>query len=112
LTPRNARPAEQMHAGLPGNQGGSEAMNHRHRKVLAALFAHPISANIDFKEVVHLLGELGGEVENRSGNRIGVTLNGHTATFMHAHHSLPKEEVVQVRRFLEACGIDPAAYPA
>jgi hypothetical protein len=86
-------------------------MNHRHRKVLHALFAHPISANIDFKAVVHVLGELGAEIETKSGNRVGVRLNGHEASFMHAHHSLPKEEVVQIRKFLEACGIDPAAYP-
>ena len=86
-------------------------MNHRHRKTLHALFAHPISANIDFKEVVHVLEELGAEVDNRSGNRIGVTLNGHTAVFSHAHHALPKEQVVQIRKFLAQCGIDPAAYP-
>jgi hypothetical protein len=87
-------------------------MNHRHRKVLAAIFAHPVSANIDFKDVVHVLDELGAEIENRSGNRIGVTLNGHTAIFTHAHHSVPKQEVAQIRNFLEQCEIDPADYPA
>ncbi len=87
-------------------------MNHRHRKVLQAIFAHPISANIDFNEVVHVLGELGAEVDNKSGNRIGVTLKGHTAAFSHANHSLPKEEVVQIRKFLETCGVDPANYPS
>lgn len=87
-------------------------MNHRHRKVLQAIFAHPISANIDFKDVVHVFEELGAEVENKSGNRIGVSLKGHSVALSHAHHSLPKEEVVQIRKFLEACGVDPAAYPA
>ena len=52
-------------------------MNHSHRKTLHALFAHPISANIDYKSVVHVLEDLGAEIENKSGNRIGVTLNGH-----------------------------------
>lgn len=85
-------------------------MNHRHRKILASIFAHPISANIDFKDVLHVFEQLGATVDNRSGNRVGVTLNGHTAAFMHAHHSLPKDEVVQVRKFLEACGVDPAQY--
>lgn len=86
-------------------------MNHRHRKTLHAVFAHPISANIDFKELVHVLEELGAEIDNRSGNRIGVTLNGHTAAFRHAHHDVPKDEVVQIRKFLTTCGIDPDAYP-
>ena len=87
-------------------------MNHKHRKTLHALFAHPISANINFKDVVHVFEGLGAEVENKSGNRIGVSLNGHSVAFSHAHHSLPKEEVVQNRKFLETCGVDPAAYPA
>ena len=87
-------------------------MNHRHRKVLHAIFAHPISANIDFKEVMHVLEELGAEIDNKSGNRVGVTLRGHTVAFSHANHSVPKEEVVQIRKFLEACEISPATYPA
>lgn len=86
-------------------------MNHKHRKTLHALFAHPISANIDFREVVHALEALGAEVTNKSGNRIGVKLNGHSAAFTHVHHDLPKEEVVQIKKFLAACGVDPAAYP-
>jgi hypothetical protein len=87
-------------------------MNHRHRKVLAALFAHPISANIDFKDVEHVLQELGAEIDNKSGSRIGVSLKGHTVAFHHGNHSLNKDEVVQVRKFLETCGITPELYPA
>ena len=36
-------------------------MNHRHRKVLHALFAHPVSANIHFRDVESVFKELGGE---------------------------------------------------
>lgn len=86
-------------------------MNHRHRKVLHALFAHPINANIDFKDVEHVLRDLGAEIDNKSGSRIGVTLKGHTAAFRHGNHSLPKEEVIQIRKFLESCGVSPADYP-
>jgi hypothetical protein len=38
-------------------------------------------------------------------------LRGHTAAFRHAGHSLPKDEVVQIRKFLETCGIAAADYP-
>lgn len=86
-------------------------MNHRHRKILNALFAHPIANNVDFNDVVHVLEELGAEIDNKSGHRIGVTLNGHTVAFTHVHHDLPKEEVIQIRKFLTTCGIDPATYP-
>lgn len=87
-------------------------MNHRHRKVLNALFAHPISANIHFKDVEAVLRELGAEIEEKHGSRIGVTLDGHTVAFHHAQHALPKDEVVRIRQFLEKCGIDVADYPA
>lgn len=87
-------------------------MNHKHRKVLAQLFAHQISSNIDFREVEHVLKDLGAEIENKHGNRIGVTLNGHTVALTHVNHSLPKDEVVQIRKFLETAGISPERYPA
>jgi hypothetical protein len=87
-------------------------MNHKHRKILQAIFAHPVSANIAFKDVVSVFEELGAEIDNKYGNRIGVKLNGHSAAFSHAHHDLPKEEVAQVRKFLITCGIDPAQFPA
>ncbi len=85
-------------------------MNHKHKKVLQAIFSHPISANIDFKDVVSVLEELGAEIDNKHGNCIGVKLNGHSAAFSHAQHDLPIDEVAQVRKFLTACGIDPAEY--
>ncbi len=84
-------------------------MNHKHRAVLESIFAHPTSGNIDYKEVVHVLEALGAEIENKSGNRIGVTLNGHTVAFTHAHHDLPKEEVMQIKKFLTTCGVTPDA---
>ena len=86
-------------------------MNHHHRKTLHALFAHPLSANVDFKKVVHLLEDLGAEVDNKPGNRVGVMLYGRSAAFTHAHRDLPKEEVVRVRKFLETCGITPVKFP-
>lgn len=86
-------------------------MNHRHRKIVHAIFAHPIPANLDFKEVESTLRELGALIEERNGSRIAVTLNGHTVLFHHAQHSVPKDEVVQIRRFLASCGIAPEQYP-
>jgi hypothetical protein len=77
-------------------------MSHHHRKTLQALFAHPLSANIDFRETVNLLRELGAEVDDKAGNRIGVKLRGHSVALTLAHHDMPKEEVIRVRKFLEA----------
>jgi hypothetical protein len=82
-------------------------MNHRQRQTLHALFAHPISGNIAMNDVEAMLGHLGAEIDNRQKARIGVKLNGHTAVFHMPQHHLPKDEVVQLRKFVEACGIDP-----
>ncbi len=97
-------------AGVHSQTKGKD-MNHHHRVTLHALFAHPISANIDFKKVMHLLKDVGAEVENRPKNRVAVKLQGQVAVFTHAHHDLSKDEVVQVRKFLESCGITPAKFP-
>jgi len=83
-------------------------MNHHHRKVLHALFAHPVSSNIAMKDVEAVLYEVGAELSHSNTGKLTVRLKGHSANFGGAQHSLPKQEVTQVRKFLEACGIDPA----
>lgn len=87
-------------------------MNHKHRKVLHALFAHPVSANIKPRAVEAVFQELGGEIEQRHGGRIGVRLNGHFAEFAHPGHSFHPDQVRQIRKFIEHAGVDPARdYP-
>jgi hypothetical protein len=87
-------------------------MNHRHRKVLHALFAHPISANIDPKHVVSVFEDLGADVTHGGHGQIKVALNGQAHAFHDTRHSLSKDEVSEMRRFLEQAGIDPARdYP-
>ena len=82
-------------------------MNHKHRKILHALFAHPVSANISLREVESVFKELGADLEERHNSRVAVTLGGHTVLFHHAHHDLPKQEVQQIRKFLEQCDVVP-----
>lgn len=82
-------------------------MNHKHRKILHSIFAHPIAANLSMREVQNIFKDLGADIEERHNSRIAVTLNGHTVLFHHAAHNLPKQEVIQIRRFLEDSEIDP-----
>lgn len=87
-------------------------MNHHHRKILHSLFAHPINANISMKDIEHVLTDMGGEISQAKSGKIHVSLNGHSANFSHQGHSLPREEVMQMRKFIVTCGIDPALdYP-
>ena len=85
-------------------------MNHYQRKVLHAIFAHPLNANLEMKDIVSVLNGLGAEGA-KSKSRLGVTMNGHTTVLHLASHSLLKADVMQIRKFLESCGITAAAYP-
>jgi hypothetical protein len=87
-------------------------MNHKHRAVLHSLFAHPISTNIDPKLLRATLEEAGAQLAHNGKGRVMVTLNGASHGFHDNHHSLSKEEVVEMRKFLTDAGIDPARdYP-
>jgi len=82
-------------------------MNHRHRKILHQLFSHPVNANIAMRDVDSVFRELGAEIRSAHSGKFHITLNGHSANFSHGSHSLPKAEVIQIRKFMETCGIDP-----
>ena len=82
-------------------------MNHKHRKTLHALFAHPVSANIATRAVASVFEELGGQVEQRHGGRWGVHLNGHFAEFSYDTHTLSPEHVQKIRKFLTDAGVNP-----
>ncbi len=82
-------------------------MNHRHRKVLHGIFAHPVSANMDPKAVVAVLEDIGAEITHTGHGRLNVKLNGHAHAFHDSRHSLSKDEVVEIRHFLTTAGVDP-----
>lgn len=87
-------------------------MNHKHRKTLHGLFAHPLSGNISMNDVEHVFHELGAVVGHGGTGKLSVKLNGHSVHFHEHAHSMGKDEVVQVRKFLEMCGVNPTRdYP-
>lgn len=82
-------------------------MNHHHRTTLHALFAHPVSSNIDAKAVKSTLEALGAEITHGGHGHLLVKLNGHSHSFHDTPHSLSKDAVASVRKFVEAAGVDP-----
>jgi hypothetical protein len=86
-------------------------MNHHQRKVLHAIFAHPLNANLEMKDIVSVLSALGAEIDAKSKSRLGVMLNGRTTVLHISSHRVLKAEVMQIRKFLESCGITVEAYP-
>ncbi|MBS9783367.1 MAG: hypothetical protein KGV46_02315 [Pasteurella sp.] len=51
-------------------------MKRKHKKTLSLIFARPISANIKWSDIESLFIELGAEISEREGSRVGVKLFG------------------------------------
>lgn len=80
-----------------------------HQRTLEAIFAHPTSANIAWREIEALFIGLGAEVTEREGSRVAVFLFNEVRVF-HRPHPSPKTDkgaVSSVRRWLEQHGVRP-----
>lgn len=82
-------------------------MNHRHRKILHGIFAHPLSHNLDPNAVEHLLGELGAELGHTGNGALRVKLGSAQETLHLGNHSVAGDEVMRIRKLLQAADIDP-----
>ena len=84
-------------------------MKRTHQRTLEAVFAHPTSANIAWKDIEALLTGLGAEVTKREGSRVAIVLFNAVRVF-HRPHPSPKTDkgaVVSVRKWLEQHGVKP-----
>ncbi|MCY3724921.1 MAG: type II toxin-antitoxin system HicA family toxin [Candidatus Poribacteria bacterium] len=84
-------------------------MNKRHRRILDAIFAQPISGNIKWRDVESLLKNLGAVLTERAGSRVSVSLNNNIIVFHRPHPSpnMDKGAIRDLRRFLQSAGITP-----
>jgi len=85
-------------------------MNHKHRITLQKIFSHPIDTNIDWKKIESLLSHLGAEMNEGRTGRMKVILNGQESVFSMPHHGhsvQDKNEIMQLRHFLEKAGVSP-----
>jgi len=85
------------------------SMNRNHQKTLAAVFADPISGNIEWRRIEALLKAAGCEIIEGSGSRIAVLHEGRKVTFHRPH---PGEDALRyqiraAREFLERIGVAP-----
>jgi hypothetical protein len=82
-------------------------MKRKHLNTLRAIFAHPISGNIQWRDIEALFVELGAEVSEREGSRVAVVLFGEVRIFHRPHPSpnTDKGAVASIRRWLEQHGV-------
>lgn len=84
-------------------------MKRKHQKTLVLIFSRPVSGNVKWKDIEQLFIELGAEITEAEGSRIGDRLFGDRRVF-HRPHPTPdtdKGAVSSVRRWLESNGVKP-----
>ena len=84
-------------------------MKRKHQKTIDALFAHPVSGNILWRDIEALFIELGAEIAEREGSRVLVRLFGERRVF-HRPHPTPvtdKGAIASIRDWLKSHGVTP-----
>ena len=84
-------------------------MKKKYHKTLALIFSKPASGNIKWSNIESLLKDLGAEISERQGSRIGVKLFGEILVFHRPHPSpdTDKGAVSSIRKWLEKNGVTP-----
>jgi hypothetical protein len=81
----------------------------KHQKTLELIFARPTSGNINWADIEALFVELGAELSEREGSRVGVRLFGERKVFHRPHPSpaTDKGAVASIRKWLKENGVEP-----
>lgn len=84
-------------------------MRKSHQKTLQAIFRQPTSGTIVFADIQALIVALGGEVQEREGSRVRITLKGEQWRCHRPHpgKEARKYQVEEARELLERIGVKP-----
>ena len=84
-------------------------IHHRDRRVLEAIFHHPTPGNLAWSEALHLIERLGTAQQEPNGKLL-LAIGEHRHVLHQPHaKELTREEVTELRKFLEAAGATPAS---
>ena len=84
-------------------------MRTRHRRTLELIYSRPTTTNLKWPDVLALFQELGAEIIEREGSRVGIVLFGEIRV-MHRPHPTPnldKAALASIRKWLERNGVAP-----
>jgi hypothetical protein len=84
-------------------------MNRTHQKTLAAIFANPVPATLEWRKIEALLMALDAQIIEGSGSRVAFVLQGKRADFHRPHpgKEAKRYQVRAMREFLESAGVTP-----
>ena len=84
-------------------------MNSKQRKTLRAIFSRPTSPSIVFADIEALIVGLGGEVLEREGSRVKITLQEEQWRCHRPHpgKEAKRYQVEEARELLERAGVEP-----
>lgn len=84
-------------------------MKRRHHATLKAIFNRPTGSGIKWPDILALFQELGAEVTEREGSRVGVRLFGERRVFHRPHPSPDTDKgcVQSIRKWFEQNGVKP-----
>ena len=91
------------------NAGHRADLHSSQRRTLEAIFRHPAASNLEWMDVVELVGHIGSIIEGGSG-KFDVQVGGNHL-LMHKPHTkdLTGSDVVDLRHFLQQAGWSPGA---
>ena len=84
-------------------------MKRKRQKTLEAIFARPVSGNVQWRDIEALFVELGAEISRREGSRVAVFLLGEVRVFHrpHTNPSTDKGALASIRKWLEQHRVSP-----
>jgi hypothetical protein len=84
-------------------------MKRKQEKTLSRIFSRPVSGSIRWTDIEALFTELGAEITEREGSRVGVRLFGERRVFHRPHPSpdTDKGAVASIRKWLKDNGVKP-----
>jgi hypothetical protein len=84
-------------------------MKRKHVATLNLIFARPASGSVKWIDIEALFVQLGAEIDEREGSRVGVFLFGEFRVFHRPHPSpdTDKGAVASIRKWLQGHGVHP-----
>jgi hypothetical protein len=83
-------------------------LNHHHRVTLEKIFRHPLSGNVEWRQVRSLLEAVGTTTQEPNG-KVKVELGGQTEILQPpAGKDVDRQMIVDLRRMLTNAGLEPS----